>query len=177
VAMQRLTDLAAAAASITAIFTAFGILVAGVTYLLKIPERIRRYFFYKSRYIIFPTPDEIARYCVPTYDAKVPTLSDVREEATLVYIAYRRERTKVYRTRIMTVYGVSLFIFSALIGKLSMITAWARYDMTPTPAIMMTGIISFAVIITTLTFCCSMLFARGPSKRAVARSFWSWFWT
>lgn len=77
--LEGLASLATGAAAITAVFTAFGLFIAGITYLLKLPDRFRAYFFYRPRHIVIPTPEEMAKYCIKEFDTYRPNENDLRE--------------------------------------------------------------------------------------------------
>lgn len=86
--LKTLTDWAAAAAALATILSLFALLVRGIRAIIALPRQIRAYFF-RPKYILIPTPEELAKYCEKSFDGRRPTLDEIHEEK-LAGIAKRR---------------------------------------------------------------------------------------
>lgn len=116
--LEGLASLATGAAAITAVFTAFGLFIAGITYLLKLPDRFRAYFFYRPRHIVIPTPEEMAKYCIKEFDTYRPNENDLREEMEHGYIRYRRKFSNITTNRIAVAMSLTFCIYLSFLAKL-----------------------------------------------------------
>lgn len=116
--LGTLGDVATAAAAVITVLSLIALLVKGITYLGTLPNRIRMYFFYKPRYILIPTPDELAKYCEKSFDSHKITIREEYEEVLYSYNLRNRKFTSVAKSRVQKIYYFSAVVFCIFEGRL-----------------------------------------------------------
>lgn len=111
--LGTLGDVATAAGAVITVLTLIALLVKGATYLADLPRRVRTYFFYKPRYILTPTPEEMAKYCEKSFDGYKPNSYERLEELQYAFVKMDREFRNTSRSRVKIMYN-SAFVVSAI---------------------------------------------------------------
>lgn len=115
--LRSLGDLATASAAVITILTLIALLNKGFHYILAVPKRIRAYFF-SPKYIIIPAPDELAKYCIKSFDSHRVTVDEMREE----YIHYRLRELRKFRrkseSRISILYLATFITAAFFVSKI-----------------------------------------------------------
>ncbi|WP_037470677.1 hypothetical protein [Sinorhizobium fredii] len=124
--LKTLGDFSTAAAAIIPILTLLALLGKGAMYVISIPERVRRRL-YKPRFIVLPTPEEIAKYCVKSDNALFLTDAEWIEELkgwdTRRYDAWVRQS----QDRIATLYYGTYVGMALVIGRMLTVN-WSETD-------------------------------------------------
>lgn len=115
--LKGLSDFAAASTSVIAIFTLTALTVAGIKFLIKLPAQVRAYFF-RPKYIIVPTVDEIAKYCVPSYDPRPVSPEEYDEIIRYRFQKYYRNFRKTAEIRINYIYFFFFCVFLIFVIRL-----------------------------------------------------------
>ncbi len=113
--LKTIGDIAAAAAGVITVLSLIALLYKGASFIAGIPNRVRIYFFYKPRYILIPTPEELAKYCEKSFDSHKMTKYEEYEELSYFFVRMRRRFTAISRNRIGILYYSFLCVF-ALFG-------------------------------------------------------------
>lgn len=113
--LKTIGDLAAAAAGVITILSLIALLLKGASFIVSIPNRVRIYFFYKPRYILIPTPEELAKYCEKSFDSHKMTKNEEYEERYYIFLRMQRQFTATSRSRVRVLYHFFLCVF-ALFG-------------------------------------------------------------
>ena len=116
--LRTLGDVATAAAGVITVLSLIALLVKGATYLGSLPRRLRTYFFYKPRYILIPTPEELAKYCEKAHDPYKPNNYEIIEDLLGEFVRRERIFTDTSKYRITIMYYSAAAIFSAFSARL-----------------------------------------------------------
>ncbi|WP_105405060.1 hypothetical protein [Neorhizobium sp. T7_12] len=113
--VTNLTTAAAVSTSLIAVFAVIAALVKATRFLANLPQEVRTYFF-KPRYLVIPTPEELAKYAVQEFEAnRLPSREQWLEELRGHYVARYRAWRKMscFRVKIIAI-GFAAFYFVAL---------------------------------------------------------------
>lgn len=113
--LKTIGDLAAAAAGVITVISLLVLLYKGALFFADVPNRVRTYFFYKPRYILVPTPEELAKYCEKSFDSHKITRDEEYEERSYILVRFQRRFTATSRSRVRVLYHFFLCVF-ALFG-------------------------------------------------------------
>lgn len=116
--LKTIGDLAAASAGVITILSLMALLYKGASFIAGIPNRVRIYFFYKPRYILIPTPDELAKYCEKSFDSHRMTKNEEYEELSYLFVRIQRQFTATSRARVVILFHFFLCVFSLFGARL-----------------------------------------------------------
>lgn len=121
----NLATAAAVATSLLALFAVVAAVVKAVRFLANLPHEIKTYFF-RPRYILIPTPDEMARYSAQEFHAeREPSQDELREEWFGIWTRHYNEWRRRTNHRILLLgitFGFCYFLLCCALV----------YRMTPT---------------------------------------------
>ncbi|MQW57911.1 hypothetical protein [Sinorhizobium meliloti] len=158
--LKTLADLSAAATAIITILYLLALLGKGVMYAISIPERVRRKL-YKPMFIVLPTPEEVAIYCVKNdnalFGSEAEWLEERRGGETRLYEAWIRKS----KERIgMFYYGT--YVAGALVIGRMLALNWSETDLKKNAA---TGLFSFLFLYLWVAFFPLLNRPRRPKTR------------
>ncbi|RVJ74133.1 hypothetical protein CN167_17490 [Sinorhizobium medicae] len=163
--LKTLADLSAAATAIITILYLLALLGKGVMYAISIPGRVRRKL-YKPMFIVLPTPEEVAIYCVkndnPFFGSEAEWLEERRGGETRLYEAgIRKSKERIA----MFYYGT--YVAGALVIGRMLALNWSETDLKKNAA---TGLFSFLFLYLWVAFFPLL----NPPRRSKTRLSTAW---
>lgn len=156
------------AGALATIFGLFSLIVRGIKWFLALPQEVRNYF-YKPRFILIPTPAEIALYGAkePCSSVRMTVTEYIEEQngrANRRHERWQRDtnlRLMVLRLCLASIYAVFLLkLTSLLLMDGAEVSASPRFPMI----VFMAFIFAFAIVAFRLL---------GPERRAeIVKNFW-----
>ncbi|MDX1017240.1 hypothetical protein GOL25_31090 [Sinorhizobium medicae] len=158
--LKTLADLSAAATAIITILYLLALLGKGVMYAISIPGRVRRKL-YKPMFIVLPTPEEVAIYCVKNdntlFGSEAEWLEERRGGETRLYEAWIRKS----KERIAMFYYGTYVAGALVIGRMLALN-WSGTDLKKNAA---TGLFSFLFMYLWVAFFPLLNRPRRPKTR------------